>query len=165
MVTRNKILAALGVILLGWGLWYAFPTRERQVRRQFKALASWAGKDGDEGALASVQTAREAGRFFADPCEWNAEAYNLSGRVSLEEITRYVFAARTRVEKLTVKFYDLAVEFLADGTAHAKATVRVQGTSKDGDAINETHELKCDLIKQDGRWLLSRITLVQVLKR
>ncbi len=165
MVTRNRVLAALGLLLVAWGLWYFFPTRERQVRRQFKALASWASKDGEEGSIASLQTAREARDYFADPCQWTAEAYQLAGNVSINEITQYVFAARTRMDRLSVKFYDLRVEFTPEGQARVTATVRIVGVGKAGDTVNDTRELKCTLVKVDGRWLLKTVILVQVLKR
>jgi len=165
MVTRNRILAAFGFILLAWGLWYLFPTRERQVRRQMNALAQWASKDAGEGALAAVQAAREAKDFFADPCEWQADAFNLSGQVAPDEIARYEFAARSRFDTLSVKLYDLSIDFSQDGAAHVTTTVRVEGTSKEADPVNETHEVRGTLAKQDGKWLLKKVTVVEVLRK
>ncbi len=165
MVKRNRVLAALGILLGLWGLWYFFPTRERQVRRQFKSLAAWASKDGEEGSIASLQVAREARDYFSDPCQWTAESYHLAGNVSINEITQYVFATRTRMDRLSVKFYDLVVDFTPEGQARVTATVRIVGAGKGGDALNETGELRCTLAKEDGRWLLKTVILVQVLKK
>ena len=165
MVTRNRLLASLGLVAVVWAFWYFFPSRERQVRRQFKALAAWASKDGEEGAIASLQTAREAKDYFADPCQWTAESYNLAGNISLNEITQFVFATRTRLDRLSVNFYDLRVEFTPEDEARATATVRIEGVGKGSDTVNDTRELKCTLVKVDGRWLLKTVILVQVLKR
>lgn len=164
-MTRNRVLAALGLLLLAWGLWYFFPSRERQVRRQMNALAQWASKEPGEGALAAVQTARAARDFFADPCEWQADAFDLSGQVSPDEIARYEFAVRSRFETLRVKLYDLSVDFSQDGAAHVTATVRIEGSRKDEDSLNETHEVRGTLAKQDGKWLLQKATVVEVLRR
>ena len=164
-MTRGRILAALGLLAAVWALWYFFPSRERQVRRQLNSLAAWASKDGEEGSLASLQRAREAKDYFTDPCQWTAESYNLAGNVSLNEITQYVFAARTRLDRLSVKFYDLRVEFTPEDEARVTATVRSEGTGKGMDPVNETRELKCTLVKVDGRWLLKTVILVQVLKK
>lgn len=158
-------MAALGLVLIAWGLWYFFPTRERQVRRQMKALAAWASKESGEGALAAVQTAREAKEFFADPCEWQADAFELAGQISPDEIARYEFAVRSRFDTLRVKLYDLSIDFAQDGEAHVTTTIRVEGSKKDADPVNETHEVRCTLAKTDGRWLLKKITVVQVLKK
>lgn len=165
MVTRNRVFAGLGLILLAWGLWYFFPTRERQVRRQMNALAQWASKESGEGALAAVQTAREAKDFFADPCEWQADAFDLSGQVSPDEIARYEFAVRTRFETLRVTLYDLSVDFSQDGAAHVTTTVRIEGSSKEAGPLNETHEVRGTLAEKDGKWLLKKVTVVQVLRR
>ena len=166
MVTRTRVLAALGLVALVWGLWFFFPSRERQVKRQFRALSSWAAKTGEEGALASAQTARQAREFFADPCEWNAEAFDLSGRISLDDITRYDFAARTRFTRLRLTFYDVGVDFDPAGTALVTATARIEAVpSGGGDTLNETHEVRCTLVKQDGRWLINAVTVVAVLRK
>lgn len=165
MVNRKKVICALLGLAVLWGLWYAFPTRERQVKRQLKALSHWASKDGKEGALAMAQRAGDANRFFAPTCTWKAEAYNLSGRFSPEDISRMALAARYRMDRISLRLYDVHVDFRDKDTADVDATVRLQGMSKDGDAVNETHEVRCVLKKTDGRWLLEDVTVVQVLER
>jgi hypothetical protein len=165
-VTRTRVFAALGLLALIWGLWTFFPSRERQVKRQFKALSSWAAKTGEEGALASAQTARQAREFFADPCEWEAEAFNLSGRVSLDDLTRYDFALRTRLRRIRLTFYDLAVDFDPEGMAQVTATARIEAEPQEGgDTMNETHEIRCAISKTDGRWLIDAVTVVAVLRK
>jgi ketosteroid isomerase-like protein len=165
VVNRKGIIwAVLGAAIL-WGLWYAFPTRERQVKRQLKSLAGWVSKEKDEGALAMAQRVGEANRYFAPSCTWKAEGYNLSGRFTPEDISRMAFAARSRADHVSLKLYDVHVDFPAKDTAHVDATARLSGESKSGDAINETHEVECVLKKTDGRWLLEEVTVVQVLER
>ena len=166
MVTRRRVLAALGLVALAVAIWYVLPSRERQVKRQIKALSSWAAKTGEEGALASAQAARDARDFFADSCEWDAEAYNLSGRVSVDDITRYDFAARSRFTRLRLTFYDVAVDFDPEGEALVTATARIEADPRDGgDTANETHEVRCTMVKMDGRWLINAVTVVAVLKK
>jgi hypothetical protein len=136
------------------------------VKRQIKALSSWAAKTGDEGALASAQAARDARDFFADPCEWDAETYNLSGRVSVEDITRYDFAARSRFTRLRLTFYDVAVDSDPEGEALVTATARIEAEpGEGGGTVNEIHEVRCTMVKKEGRWLISAVTIVAVLKK
>ena len=123
------IWALLGLAVI-CGIWYAFPTRERQVKRQLRSLAGWVSKEKDEGALSMAQRVGEANRYFAPSCTWKAEGYDLSGRFTPEDISRMAFAARSRVDHVSLKFYDVHVEFPAEDTARVDATARLSGESK-----------------------------------
>lgn len=165
MVTARRLAAACAVLAVGWGLWYAFPTRARQVKRVFKALSSAAEKDGPEGAVVMAAAARKISTFFAPECRVEAEAYRLSGTVSREDVMRYAFAARERARVSSLRFYDLRVVFGPEGDAVAEATVRLEGTSEAGDSWREVHEIRCVLRKADGEWVFAEVVLVDVLER
>ncbi|MGA9750252.1 MAG: hypothetical protein WBS54_00530 [Acidobacteriota bacterium] len=165
MVTRKRLLAGLAVLLAAWAIWTFFPSRTRQVKRQFSSLSEWVAKDGPEGNLTLVNEATRADEFFAPQCTWEAQAYNLNGTVTPQEVTRYYFAGRARFNKLALRFYDLDIRFPERRTARVKATVRITGTLKDGDSVSETHEVECTLQKIHGKWLFSQVTVVEVLKR
>jgi hypothetical protein len=165
MVTRNKILAGLGILLAAWAIYTLFPTRTRQVKRQFGALSEWVSKEGPESNLALLNEATKADEFFAPQCTWEARKYDLSGTVTPQEVGRYYFAARARFNKLTLKFYDLEIRFPERLTARVKATARITGTLTDGDSVSETHEVKCTLHKIHGKWLFGQVTVVEVLER
>ncbi len=165
MVTRKKILAVLAVLLAAWAVWYFFPSRTRQVKRQFGSLSEWVSKDGPEGNLTMVNEATRADQFFAPRCAWEAPKYDLNGTVTPQEVSRYYFAGRARFNKLSLKFYDLDIRFPESRTARVNGTVRITGTLKDGDSVSETHEVECTLQKTHGKWLFSQVTVVEVLKR
>jgi hypothetical protein len=165
MVTRNKILAGVAVLLAVWAVWTFFPSRTRQVKRQFSSFSEWVSKDGPEGNLTLVNEATKADRFFAPQCSWEAHGYDLNGTVTPQEVSRYYFAGRARFNKLSLKFYDLDIRFPERRTARVKATVRITGILQDGDSVSETHEVRCTLQKVQGKWLFSQVTVVEVLKR
>ena len=165
MVNRKTLLAGLAILLVAWAVYFFFPTRTRQVERQFKAFTGWVSKDGPEGNLTMVDEATRADTFFAPRCEWDAPKYELQGTVTPQEVTRYYFAGRARFNKLSLKFYDLKIRFPEERTARVTATVRITGTLTDGDSVNETHEVKSTLQKTGGKWLFSQVTVVEVLKR
>jgi hypothetical protein len=64
-----------------------------------------------------------------------------------------------------LKFYDLKVEFPEKGTAEVNLTARLTGKSTAGEAVDETRELQCILMKIEKRWLFSSLEVVEVLKR
>ncbi len=165
MVTARRLAAACAVLAVAWGLWYAFPTRTRQVKRAFKALSRAAEKDGPEGAVVTAAAARKISRFFAQECRLEAEAYRLSGTVSRDDVMRYAFAARERALSSSLRFYDVRVAFGPEGEAVAEATVRLEGTSEGGDSLAEVHEIRCVLRRAEGEWLFADVVLVDVLER
>ena len=165
MVNRRTVAAAVVLAAVLFSVWYFFPTRKRQVIRQLKSLAGWASKGGVEGALTAADRASKADEYFAPKCDFSSDTYDLSGTFTPRDIMRYVLAARTRVKTIELRFYDIAVTFTRDGAAHVTATARVTGISRDGDAINETHEVKLTLVKMARRWLITKASVVQVLQK
>jgi len=57
------------------------------------------------------------------------------------------------------------VTFPQVGIATVTTTATVTGTSTEGDALNEIHELQCTLQKSEGSWLMTEVTVVEVLKK
>ena len=55
--------------------------------------------------------------------------------------------------------------FVKQAPATITTTVIVTGTSTDSDDLNEIHELTCNLQKIEGNWLLTGVTVVEVLKK
>ena len=164
-MTRKRLLAGLAVVLAAWAMYYFFPTRTRQVKRQFKAISQWVDKSGDEGNLTMAGEAARSVDFFAPQCTWDAQAFHLNGEFTPRDATRYYFAGRERFSRLSLKFYDLGILFPEKYTADVTATARITGTLREGGRVSETHEVKCILKKTGGKWLLTHVTVVQVLRR
>lgn len=165
MRDRRAFLLAGAAALLLLGLLLFYPTDRRKVKKVFAHTAEWVSKEGPEGALAQAQRIPEGEGFFADPCELEAEAYRLSEKLAPREIAQLAVGARSRFDRLELKFYDLEVWFPEDGKAEATVTLRLEGASSGGESLSETHEMECLLVKQEGRWRFQRIKLVEVLKK
>ena len=64
--------------------------------------------------------------------------------------------------------YQQVQQFMTDSPWEAlelMTTATVTGTTTEGDAFNETHELTCNLQKIEGNWLVTEVTVVEVLKK
>ena len=166
MVNTNKryaaIAAAIAALVL---LLLCYPTDRRQIKRQFKRLSEWVSKDGKEGPLALVQRIPEGRKLFADPCELKAEAYGLDESLSPLELAKLAMGARSRSDTLSLEFHDLQIGFTGDGEARGTVTARLKGTGEGAEDLQETHEVDYEMRKTEGRWLFTKITLVQVLKK
>lgn len=164
-MSPRRIGAGLLVLLAAWALWAAFPTRRRQVQRTLKSFTRAVEKEGPEGDLAAAASARNVSSFFAPVCRVEAQGYDLHAFVEREEIARYAFAARGRASRLSLRLYDLFVDFDAEGTATVRATARLEGAGDGGEAFQEVHEVACSLRKGDGGWTIEKVALVEVLRR
>ena len=165
MVSRRRVATAVvaAAVLLGAALFW--PTRERQVKREMRAVAAWISKDEGEGAIRMAQRASEAPRFFADPCVVRADGYALEGSFSPHDLSRYALGAWSRLASIKARLYDLRVVFPERDRAEVTATVRVSVRDRDGEPTEATHEIACVVVRRDGRWLLQEASLVQVLER
>ena len=166
MVNLNKRYAAVAsAIALLVLLLLCYPTDRRQIRKQFKRLSEWVSKEGKEGPLAIVQLIPEGRKFFADPCKLKAEAYGLDESFTPLDLAKLTMGARSRFETLSLEFHDLQIGFTGDGAAQVTVTARLIGLGENGESVQETHEIEGTLAKKDGRWLLARIKLIEVLKK
>lgn len=166
MVNLNKRYAAVAaatvflVLLL-----FCYPTDRRQIKKLFKHLSQWVSKEGQEGPIAMVQLIPEGRKFFADPCELKSDEYGLDESLSPLELAKLAMGARSRFETLSLEFHDLQIGFAEDGQAQVTVTARLTGRGESGEDVQETHEIEGVLQKNEGRWLLTRIKLVEVLKK
>lgn len=163
--TKHLIIV---VALLLVGLFLAprlFPSRERKVRRQFALLSKTVSKDSRENPITTATKINKLRSLFAENCSLRTRFSSFSGDFTREEIVSLIAQARLECSTLTVKFYDLQVEFPDDGIAKATLTIQVNGTMTDGSLVDETHELECMLNKSENKWLFSECRLVEVLER
>ncbi len=166
MVKYRPIIAGALIIVVGiWVVFYLFPSEEKKVRKQFRLLAGWISKEPGENPIAMAYKIKNIGTLFDGTCEFNIPAYSFSGIYSPQEISGYASSARISLSQLDLKFYDLAVTFPEEGVARVSLTARVTGKSSSGEYIDEAHELESLLKKVENKWLLSKIEVVEVLKK
>lgn len=156
------LLAVMICILAGRRL---FPSEAREVRKQFDRLSKWVSKSRGESAFTMASKCKRVGTLFADPCTFKTPIYSFSGTYTPQEISSYAATAHLQFAKLSLRFYDLDIEFPEDGTAKVIFTAKLTGTTKMGESIHETHEVECTLRKSEDKWLFTDCGVVEVLKK
>jgi len=165
MVARKYLISGVIALVVIIAVVYLFPTDTRRVKRQFTTLANAVSKTPAESNLSMVSKLNQIKLALAVTCRFSDPAHEVSGAYPREEIVQRAAGARAHFSKLGLKFADLHVTFPQVGIATVTTTATVTGTATEGDAFNEVHELECILQKSEGNWLVTEVTVVEVLKK
>lgn len=166
MVKIKYLLIPLILIAAGIGTWFTLSqNEERKIKKQFRLLSEGISKKEGENIFTMDQKIKKVGALFDDTCEIHIPAYSLSGTLTREEITSYAARGRFHTKELHMKIHDLKIYIPDEGDAQAHLTVRLIGRLITGEAIQEAHEIECYLRKKEKQWLLTRVEVVEVLKR
>ena len=155
------LIAILGIV----AVLYIFPSEQKRVKKQFDRLSEWASKEPDEKPLTMVQKVRSIGTLFVEQCELRAPVHSLEGSYTPEEISSYAAQARLQFSKISLRFYDLDIDFPEEGVARAMVAARLRGRWATGGYTDETRELECVLKKVGNKWLFSNVQVLEVLQR
>ena len=153
------VLAGLGY--WGWRVW--FPSPEQVIRKRLTELARTASFSGSEGTLVTLAYARGLTAFCTPDVEitidipgYSRETINGQG-----ELLQAAAGARTRLNGLTVQFFDILVNVAPDrNSATAELTARAD-VARERDFY--VQELKFKLKKVDGKWLIFQAETVKIL--
>lgn len=166
MVKRKHIIIILLALLIAVvAAVYCFQGEAKKITKQFTLLSELASKDGDEGNLTMARRAQQISRLFAEKCDIKANLAFLSGTYTRQEISGLAARARSQFSRLSVRFYDLNIEFPDEDTPTVTVTGRASGRLRGGDAFDDVLELECSLRKFDDSWLFTTIEAVEVLEK
>jgi len=162
IVFRIVLLAALAA--MGVWLWtFLFPSPEKVIRRRLTELARSVSSSANESDLTRLAAARSVAGFFATTVELNVDLPELGQRNSMdrEEITQAALMARSRAGGMHVKFPDINITVAPDKQS-AVADLTVEANIS-GEHDSVVREMKFNLRKTDGQWLITRIETVRTL--
>lgn len=161
-----SIVFAVAVLaLIFWLYSVLFPSNESVIKKRMQTIARLASFNPGEGDIARLSNVSQLAGFFTPDIVirfegTRPELQNLSGRDTLRQI---LLMARTNLQRMNVRFPDVVVTVDPDGrTASVNLTV-IADVNADKDAI--LTELKMDLTKADGSWLVSRVETLKALDR
>ncbi len=154
------------LILLGAGAFLLYSqSEEKRVKKLFRQLSEAISKESGESLFTLDQKLKTIGSLFDEDCEIHIPAYSIAGRLTREEITSYAARSRLHLSELRLTFYDFRITFPQTEAGKVDTTARLTGKLTTGEAINEAHEIVCLLKKDKKRWLLTKVEVVEVLKK
>jgi hypothetical protein len=166
-MVKMKYIMIAGVVLIAGILVavYVSPSEEKRVEKQFDSLSEWVSKDTGETAFTMASKTQNIKTLFTETCGFKAPFYSLSGSYSPDEISGYAAQARLRFSRLSLRFYDIEIDFPEDTSAKVMVTGRLKGESKAGERLDEIREVHCVMKKIENKWFFSEIEVIEVLKK
>lgn len=166
-MVRGKTVGAVGLaLILGFAAAnQLFLSEKRKVKKQFNSLAELVSREQDETAWGTAKHATALARFFTKTCEFRSQYPSFSGSFTRLEASSSIARARLQFRKLSVRFYDLEIDFPDEDKAKVTLTLKVTGDMTNGDYVDESHELNCSLEKVGGSWLFRECEVIEILKK
>ncbi len=158
-----RAILVAGLVAVGLWSWGAFfPSPEKIIRKRLNAMAKAASFSSKEGLLAKAWNAGTVADYFTEDVQVTLDApgapLTINGRA---ELLQAVARARSAVSSLTIEFPDIKVTVAPDG---ASAVVNLTARGKvSGERDSYFQELKMQMIKVKGDWLISQVESVKTL--
>lgn len=169
MVNKNKPWLQIGLIglvtIISISLVLRFNNEKRHVRKQFNRLSEAVSFAGGEGLIAHGLKSNRLADLFAEETTLSIPVHGLTGQYSRTEIIQNALAAKNMCERLSLDFYDLAINISDQSQAQVTTTARVKGHTFGGEAFNDVRELHCDLRKIKGHWLFTACRVDSIITR
>lgn len=165
MVKIRWIVALAVILLIGVGAYVLLrPTEEKRIRRQLTHLADLAGKSGPENMLTAAGKARSIAGLMGDTVTITGAPLGMPGTYEGEELAAIILQGRMQFDALDPEIHDLEVVLRDPTNATAHFAAQLRGTAR-GERVNEVREIRCRLAKQEGDWIISRIEVVDVMRK
>ena len=164
----NRVLVILALAAVMFAGWYFFvPSEEARVKETFKNMAAALDKSGNEPHLEAIGKAQRAAALVERgcTCEVLGKTYTLS-KNELDDITKFVFAYRTKVANMHFAFEDISVKFAGTDTAEVTCDFFYKGDDFDL-SVRDARALDATMRKDpdSGRWRFARVRLTNIIEK
>ena len=157
-----RLLILAGVIALGYWAWTAaFPNPRKAVWHRLEKLARLVSFSPDEGELAKLADAQKLAGYFSEQVTVNVEVQGVEkvAYTNREDLIQQLQGARMAVSSVKAKFLGPKIEMTP---GDQEAIIGVALTADIGGEQNAVVvDLKIEMKKIDGDWLITRVETVQ----
>jgi hypothetical protein len=161
-----RLIWAAVLVALGYWAWTAaFPNPRKVVRRRLEKLAQIASFSANEAPLAKLANLQKLTGFFSEQVVVNVDAPGEGAHVfnNRDELMQAVQAASMTLNGVQAKFTDPKIEMTPGNEEAIVGVVFTADVGGEKDAVVE--ELKIDMKKTGGDWLIARVESVDTLKQ
>jgi len=156
------LLAVIAAVLI----WYVYfnKTDKELIKEQLYQFRTDVSKYAGEGMAQSILKCKALEKLFDKTCHVNINVDMFAGSFSPEEISSKAMYCRSHCASAAVNFYNIKITIDGDD-AEASLTASLDGASRDGKRFNEYRELVFSFKKIEGKWLIYKIDIHQIIEK
>ncbi len=164
MVSGKVVVVVLIVLVAAVCTFRFWPSDERAIRKQLAVIEESGFKEPTEKSIEALFKAKQIAELFSDPCRLTVTSANHVGEYPRKQIQDRILMVRASYTQASVALHDMTIDISETNTAVVRCTIRLRGEGR-GEAIADVHELRAEMGKIDGKWLLTAVEIVEVLER
>ncbi len=170
MVRKIRIVILLLIMIAAAiGAWYFFAdteSDEAHLRRVLSEIVLNITKRDGDGTTSNLIHSKALPGYFTSPCHVSLGGYVDSGDFTSESITNNSMRIRSMFRSLSPAIKDLYLEIAPDGkTATADFAASIRGVLNNGEEAEGIRDLRCKMVKQDGKWKVGAVNIREVLEK
>lgn len=164
-------LRYIGILFLffllgGVSYWYFNrDTDEIKIRQTLKSLCSLGSKTEGETIASTALKLQETRDLFAESCQLDFQHNLFQGTFTITEINQGIARFRMLFQQVKIEIRDLHITMISPEEAQVYFTGLLHGVELSGERISEVRDLFCKLKKSNGKWLVSDISINEVLEK
>lgn len=163
----KKILLVALLLVMAFGGWLTYYFSDKEViKRQLTGIAVALGKEGQETPIQMALKMREVKHMLAESCLVTIPERGYTETLEQDLVIHYLIYHRNRYSLFTVAFENVTIDIPAKGQAAVQSTVRLRlQNTPSAESVEESHQVKFSLAKDDKKWLFHTVTMPEAMVR
>jgi hypothetical protein len=155
-------LVVVGIIVFSF---IEDPSPEKQIEKQVEKFLSNASKSSGDKLTTGLVKSKSLESLFAAHCKFYIGVSSFSGTYTPIQISSNAMRCRTMFKRVKFSAHDIQIHLTSANTATVNFTGSLSGLTKQGKSIENYKELTCDLQLIEGKWLISAVSVREIIKK
>ncbi|MDD5596747.1 MAG: hypothetical protein PHV82_02315 [Victivallaceae bacterium] len=138
---------------------------EKQIAMRLEKFLTDASKVSGDKLSTGLIKSKSLEKFFMPNCRFHIGVSAFSGTYSPEQISSNSMRCRTMFKYVKFSAHDVQIKLNSPTTATVDFTGALNGVTKSSKAINDYRELTCELQLAEGEWLISSVSVREIIKK
>ncbi|MDD5727556.1 MAG: hypothetical protein PHV59_03240 [Victivallales bacterium] len=140
-------------------------TPEQVIRNRLADFLNKASKSPGDKLSTGLLKSQALKKFFAPQCSFQIGVSSFSGKYTPEHIYGNSMRCRSLFERVKFTADDVSITFISPSRARADFTGTLSGVTKSGKSIEDYRDLSCIIKLIEGEWLISEVSVREIIKK